>query len=70
MKMKSILGFSYRTMVARGFSSDDGDRGADDTGAAVRVQRVRVGPRVLLPDGNGRRDFLLILPHDEGAPTL
>lgn len=56
--------------MARGFSSDDGDRGADDTGAAVRVQRVRVGPRVLLPDGNGRRDFLLILPHDEGAPTL
>lgn len=56
--------------MARGVSSDDGDSGADDTDAAIRVQGFRVGSRFLLPDGDGRGDLLLLLPHVKGARPL
>jgi hypothetical protein len=57
-------------MVARGVSSDDGDSGAADTDFTLRVQRVRVGPRVLLLDGDGRGDLLLVLSHVQSAGPL
>jgi hypothetical protein len=56
--------------VARGVSSDDGDSGAADTDFTLRVQRVRVGPRVLLLDGDGRGDLLLVLSHVQSARPL
>jgi len=56
--------------VARGVSSDDGHSRADDTDFALRVQRVRLGPRVLLLDGDGRGDLLLVLSHVQSAGPL
>ena len=56
--------------MARGVSSDDGDSGADNTDIAVRVQRVGVGPGVLLLDGDGSGDLLLVLSHGQSARPL
>lgn len=59
-----------RGMVARGVPFDDGDRGTDDSDAAVRVQRIGMGIRVFLLDDYGGGDFLLLFPHVEGARSL
>ena len=60
----------HRGMVARGVSSDDGDCGAIDSDAAVRVQGARVGPGVLLLNGDGRGHLLLLLSDVSGARPL
>lgn len=59
-----------REMVARRVSSDDGDSGPDDTDAAVRIQGIGMGFGVLLFDGYGSGDLLLLLSHVEGAWPL
>lgn len=51
-------------------SSDDGDSGADDTDAAVRLSRARMGGRVPVLDLDGGGDLLLLLPHVQGARPL
>jgi hypothetical protein len=56
--------------VARGVSFNDCNSGAHDTNSAIRVQRIGVGVRVLLLNGDGHRHLLLLLPHVQGARTL
>ena len=48
-------------MVACGVSFDDGDSWAHDTNVAICVQWIRMGPRVLLFNGDGHRDLLFLL---------
>lgn len=60
----------FRAVVACRVSSDDGDSGADDTDAAVRLSRARMGGRVPMLDHDGGGDFLLLLPHVQGARPL
>lgn len=59
-----------RGVVARRIPPNDGDRGADNTDAAVRFPRAGVGGRLPLPDGDGSRHLLLLLPHVVGAGAL
>ncbi|KAG5563411.1 hypothetical protein RHGRI_005984 [Rhododendron griersonianum] len=59
-----------RAVVARGVPSDDGDRRADDTDAAVRVPRAGVGAGVLVLDGDGGGHFLLLPAHVPRARAL
>ena len=54
-------------MVACGVSFNDGDRGANHTDAAVRIQRIGVGAWVLVPDGDGCCHLLLVLPNVKSA---
>lgn len=68
--MSCFILIEYRWMVARGFSLNDGDRRANDTDAAVRVQRNGMGSWGVLPHCDGCRHFLLLLPYVEGAWTL
>lgn len=56
--------------MARRVPPDDGDRGADDTGAAVRVPGAGVGAGLPLPHGDGGRHLLLLPPHVQGAGAL
>lgn len=56
--------------MARGVPSDDGDRRADDTDAAVRVPRARVGAGVLVLDGDGGGHLLLLPAHVPRARAL
>lgn len=53
--------------MACGVPSDDGDSGADNSDAAVRVQGTRLGPGFLLFNGFRMRHFLLLLSHVQGA---
>ena len=56
--------------MACGIPFDDGDCRTDDSNAAVRVQRIRLGIRVFLLDDYGSCDFLLVFPHVEGSRSL
>lgn len=53
--------------MACGVSSDDGDSGAHNPNATVRIQGVGLGPGLLLFNGVGMCDLLLLLPHVQGA---
>lgn len=59
-----------RGVVARWVPFDDGDRGAHNTDASVRFPGVGVGVGFHLPDGDGGRHLLLLLPHVVGAGSL
>lgn len=50
--------------------SDDGDSGADDTDAAVRLQGSRMVAGLHVLDGDGSRHFLLLLSHVQSPRTL
>lgn len=56
--------------MACGFPFNDGDRGANHTDAAVRVQRVRLGAWAVLPHGDGSGDVLRLLPYVQSASSL
>ena len=53
--------------MARRISSDDGDRGADDIDVTIRVQGAGMVVRVCVPDDDGTRHFLRLLPHVQGS---
>lgn len=53
--------------MARRISSNDGDRRADDLDVTVRVQGVGLVVRVCVPDDDGSRHFLCLLPHVQGS---
>ncbi|KAH6804367.1 Transmembrane amino acid transporter family protein [Perilla frutescens var. frutescens] len=59
-----------REMVACRLSSNDSDRGADDTDAAVRFSRGGVGVGIPLLNGDGSCNLLLLLSHVFGARPL
>lgn len=50
-------------MVACGVSFNNGDCRANDTNAAVRIQRIRVGDWNVMPNSYGCCNLLLLLPH-------
>lgn len=56
-----------RKMVACGVSFDDGDSGALNTELAVCIPGIGMGTRVLLLNGDGSCDFLLLLSNVIGA---
>lgn len=65
-----MLNDEIRDLVARRLPPDDGDRRSDDTDAALRFQRTRVGPRVHLPNYDGPGDVLLLLSHVQSSRPL
>lgn len=59
-----------REVVARGISFDDGDSGAHNTDAAVRIPGAGMGTGIRLLNGDGGGDLLLLLSHVIGAGPL
>lgn len=59
-----------RKMVACRVSSDDGDSWTHNTDAAVCIQRIRMGIRVLLLNDDGCCYLLFLLSHVESAGPL
>ena len=57
-------------MVARGVPSDDGDCGAHNLDAAVRVPGAGVGPGIRVPHRHRNGDLLRLLPDVKGAGPL